>query len=106
MKFFFSVLSLSLSSAFAVDFNREVRPILAQQCFACHGMDEHGRKGKLRLDLRESALGGGKSGELAIIPGKPEASEIIKRLLSTDEDEQMPPPHTKKFVSEKDKSIL
>lgn len=106
MKFFFSVLSLSLSSAFAVDFNREVRPILAQQCFACHGMDEHGRKGKLRLDLRESALGGGKSGELAIIPGKPEASEIIKRLLSTDEDEQMPPPHTKKFVSEKDKAIL
>jgi len=106
MKFILSTLILSLPSAFAVDFNREVRPILAQQCFACHGMDEQGRKGKLRLDLRESALGSGKSGEFAIIPGKPEASEIIKRLLSTDEDEQMPPPHTKKIVSAKDKAIL
>jgi hypothetical protein len=105
----FNAISLAVllaSSAHAVDFNREVRPILAQQCFACHGMDDHGRKGKLRLDLRDSALSGGKSGELAIVPGKPEASEIIKRLLSSDEDEQMPPPHTKKVVSDKDKAIL
>jgi len=105
----FNAISLAVllaSSAHAVDFNREVRPILAQQCFACHGMDDHGRKGKLRLDLRDSALRGGKSGELAIVPGKPEASEIIKRLHSSDEDEQMPPPHTKKVVSDKDKAIL
>lgn len=106
MKSILSILILSLSSAFAVDFNREVRPILAQQCFTCHGMDEQGRKGQLRLDLRESAIGSGKSGQLAIIPGNPEASQIIKRLLSTDEDEQMPPPQTKKVVSEKDKTIL
>ena len=97
---------LLATAAPAVDFNREVRPILAQQCFACHGMDEHGRKGKLRLDLRDAALTGGKSGELAIVPGKPEASEIIARLFSTDEDEQMPPPHTKKVLSEKDKATL
>ena len=101
-----SLAVLAASSAHAVDFNREVRPVLAQQCFACHGMDDHARKGKLRLDLRDSAVGAGKSGEIAIVPSKPEASEIIKRLLSTDEDEQMPPPHTKKFVSEKDKAIL
>ncbi|MCX6855837.1 MAG: DUF1549 domain-containing protein [Verrucomicrobia bacterium] len=106
MNLYLPAFLLSLSAAHAIDFNREVRPILAQQCFACHGMDEHGRKGKLRLDLRDSALGGGKSGEIAIVPGKPEASEIIKRLLSTDEDEQMPPPHTKKIVSEKDKAVL
>jgi Protein of unknown function (DUF1553)/Protein of unknown function (DUF1549)/Planctomycete cytochrome C len=106
MRSLFTVILFCFSSAYAVDFNREVRPILAQQCFACHGMDEHGRKGKLRLDLRDSALGSGKSGELAIVPGKPETSEIIKRLLSTDEDEQMPPPHTKKVVSDKDKAIL
>lgn len=100
-------LSLLLANAApAVDFNREVRPILAQQCFACHGMDDHGRKGKLRLDLRDAALAGGKSGALAIVPGKPEASEIIARLLTTDEDEQMPPPHTKKVLSEKDKNTL
>ncbi|MBL9181571.1 MAG: PSD1 domain-containing protein [Verrucomicrobiaceae bacterium] len=95
-----------LSSASALDFNRDVRPVLAQQCFTCHGMDDHGRKGKLRLDLSESAYGAGKSGEIAIVPGKPEASEVVKRILSTDEDEVMPPPHTKKVLSDKEKSIL
>jgi hypothetical protein len=81
-------------------------PVLAQQCFTCHGMDDHGRKGKLRLDLSESAYGAGKSGEIAIVPGKPDASEVVKRILSTDEDEVMPPPHTKKVLSEKDKATL
>lgn len=90
----------------AVDFNRDVRPVLAQHCFACHGMDEQARKGKLRLDLRESALGKGKSGETAIVPGKVEESEFIRRIFTTDHDEQMPPPHTKKVISEKDKAIL
>ncbi len=90
----------------AVDFNRDVRPVLAQHCFACHGMDEQARKGKLRLDLRDSALGKGKSGEIAIVPGKAEESEFIRRIFSHDEDEQMPPPHTKKVISEKDKAIL
>jgi hypothetical protein len=94
------------STASALDFNRDVRPVLAQQCFTCHGMDDHGRKGKLRLDLSESAYGKGKSGEIAIVPGKPEASEVVKRILSTDEDEVMPPPHTKKVLSDKEKSIL
>lgn len=95
-----------LSSASALDFNRDVRPVLAQQCFTCHGMDDHGRKGKLRLDLSESAYGAGKSGEIAIVPGKPDASEVVKRILSTDEDEVMPPPHTKKVLSDKEKSVL
>jgi hypothetical protein len=100
---FFFVLA---STASALDFNRDVRPVLAQQCFTCHGMDDHGRKGKLRLDLSASAYGKGKSGEIAIVPGKPDASEVVKRILSTDEDEVMPPPHTKKVLSEKEKSIL
>jgi hypothetical protein len=99
-------LFLLAATAHAVDFNRDVRPVLAQQCFTCHGMDDHGRKGKLRLDLSESAYGAGKSGEIAIVPGKPDASEVIKRILSTDEDEVMPPPHTKKVLSEKDKATL
>ncbi|MES2597524.1 MAG: PSD1 and planctomycete cytochrome C domain-containing protein [Verrucomicrobiota bacterium] len=106
MQRLFSVLILASSSAQAVDFNRDVRPVLAQHCFACHGMDEHSRKGKLRLDLQESALGKGKSGEVAIVPGKVAESEVVKRLFSTDEDELMPPPHTKKVVSEKEKAIL
>ncbi|MBE7494250.1 MAG: DUF1553 domain-containing protein [Verrucomicrobiaceae bacterium] len=99
-------LLLLASTASALDFNRDVRPVLAQQCFTCHGMDDHGRKGKLRLDLSESAYGKGKSGEIAIVPGKPDASEVVKRILSTDEDEVMPPPHTKKVLSDKEKSIL
>jgi hypothetical protein len=94
------------ASALAVDFNRDVRPVLAQHCFKCHGMDEQGRKGKLRLDLRDSALGKGKSGELAIVPGKAEASEVIKRVFSTDEDAVMPPPHTKSVLPESAKNIL
>ncbi|MFN0080299.1 MAG: PSD1 and planctomycete cytochrome C domain-containing protein [Prosthecobacter sp.] len=100
------LLLLLAASAHAVDFNRDVRPVLAQQCFTCHGMDDHARKGKLRLDLSESAHGAGKSGEIAIVPGKPDASEVIKRILSTDEDEVMPPPHTKKVMSDKDKATL
>ncbi|MFZ9605188.1 MAG: DUF1549 domain-containing protein, partial [Opitutales bacterium] len=90
----------------AVDFNREVRPILAQHCFACHGMDEHSRKGKLRLDLPESAHGKGKSGEIAIVPGQPDKSEVIHRIFSDDPDDVMPPPETKKPISAKDKAVL
>ena len=89
-----------------VDFNREVRPILAQYCFKCHGMDEHGRKGELRLDLRENAFGKGKSGETAIVPGKPDASELLKRIHSEDKDEVMPPPNTKSVLPEAAKATL
>ncbi|NBV56155.1 MAG: DUF1549 domain-containing protein, partial [Verrucomicrobia bacterium] len=95
-----------VAQATAVDFNREVRPILAQHCFACHGMDEHSRKGKLRLDLPESAHGKGKSGEIAIVAGKPDKSEVIHRIFSDDPDDVMPPPETKKPISAKDKAIL
>jgi hypothetical protein len=102
--FLFCFTFSSISSA--VDFNRDVRPVLAQQCFSCHGMDEHGRKGKLRLDLSHTAYGAGKSGEIAIVPAKPDESEVIKRIFSTDEDEIMPPPHTKKVMSAKDKETL
>jgi Protein of unknown function (DUF1549)/Planctomycete cytochrome C len=94
------------AAGFAVDFNRDVRPVLAQHCFKCHGMDELGRKGKLRLDLRDSAIGKGKSGELAIVPGKPDASEVIKRVFSADEDVVMPPPHTKTVLPASAKNIL
>jgi Protein of unknown function (DUF1553)/Protein of unknown function (DUF1549)/Planctomycete cytochrome C len=96
----------ALASAAAPDFNRDVRPVLAQNCFKCHGMDEHGRKGKLRLDLRDSAIGKGKSGEIAIVPGKPDESEVIKRIFSSDEDEIMPPPHTKTVLPEAAKAVL
>lgn len=82
-----------------VDFTREVRPILAQYCFKCHGLDEGARKGNLRLDRREDALQSGESGSIAITPSAPEKSEIIRRIVSTDPDEIMPPPSAKHALS-------
>lgn len=81
------------------DFQRDVRPILSRQCFACHGPDEHARKANLRLDLRESALAPAKSGKRAIVPGKPEQSELVRRITSTDHNKVMPPPETKKQLT-------
>ncbi len=79
-----------------VDFIREVQPILAEHCTHCHGSDDESRKGKLRIDDREAALKGGKSDGAAIVPGKPDASAMIARILSHDNDEIMPPPKEKK----------
>ncbi len=76
-------------------FNRDVRPILSEHCFTCHGMDEKNRKGGLRLDERGAALEGGDSGEPAIVPGKPAESAIIKRITAHGADEVMPPPRAK-----------
>jgi len=73
-----------------VSFNRDVKPILSQNCFACHGPDENQRKADLRLDIRESAV------DMAITPGDPAKSSLIERILSDDPDERMPPAHSKK----------
>jgi len=101
---FASLLACAFAQVAAVDFNQEVRPILAQHCFACHGMDDHSRKAKLRLDLPESAHGKGKSGEFAIVAGQPDKSEVVHRIFSDDPDDVMPPPETKKPMSAKDKA--
>ncbi|MEZ0265715.1 MAG: DUF1549 domain-containing protein, partial [Phycisphaerae bacterium] len=81
-----------------VDFNREVRPILSDACFTCHGPDDKTRKGNVRLDLAESAFKIGDSGKAPVVPGKPDASELIKRLTTADEDDRMPPASTHKVV--------
>ena len=83
-------------AAAGVDYSRDVQPLLAEHCFHCHGQDEGARKGRLRLDIREAALRGGKSDGPAITPGKPEASALMARLLSRDVDEVMPPPKENK----------
>lgn len=93
-------------AAGAPDFAREVRPILSSYCFKCHGQDAGSRKAGLRLDLRESAMKPAKSGELAIVPGKPEQSEAIKRILSADPDEVMPPPSAKHPMSPEQQDVL
>jgi len=73
-----------------IQFNEQVRPILSDKCFFCHGPDASKRKADLRLDLYDDAVGFG-----AITPGKPDESEILKRMLSDDPDLQMPPPSSK-----------
>ena len=75
-----------------IDFNRDIRPILSDHCYACHGPDEKKRKGGLRLDQPEEALKTLKSGNRAIVPGDPEKSTLVQRLTSDDPDELMPPP--------------
>ena len=94
------------AAAPAPDFQRDIRPILSRNCFACHGPDEHARKANLRLDLRESALKPAKSGKPAVVPGKPERSELVRRIFTADHGEIMPPPETKKPLSEADKQLL
>ena len=84
-------------AADAPDFNRDVRPILAARCFKCHGPDDAARKAKLRLDSRDSA---------AYVLGKPADSELVRRILSSDENEMMPPPSVKVRLTERDKETL
>jgi mono/diheme cytochrome c family protein len=75
-----------------VDFNRQIRPILSEHCFACHGPDEGKRKAGLRLDRQEDAFLKLKSGQYALVAGKPESSTLVERILTKDPDEIMPPP--------------
>lgn len=74
-----------------VSFDRDIRPILSDNCFVCHGPDDVERQAGLRLDQRANATRPAESGQTAIVPGKPDASEFIKRVLSTDENLRMPP---------------
>ena len=80
-----------------INFSRQIRPILSENCIACHGPDEKGRKGKLRLDDEQDAKRDRK-GDFVIMPGKPEQSELIKRIESTDPDDVMPPPKQHKTI--------
>ncbi|MDB6173086.1 MAG: Planctomycete cytochrome [Chthoniobacteraceae bacterium] len=81
---------VGLGTAGEVGFNRDVRPILSDKCFFCHGPDAKKREADLRLDVREAALQ-----QEAFVPGKPDESELIARILSTDKTEHMPPAKSK-----------
>lgn len=92
--FFRSIIALffCLPSALAkVSFNDDIRPLLSNSCYSCHGPDEEERKGKLRLDTREGVIHERK-GFAAIVPGNLKDSELIYRIITDDEDEVMPPP--------------
>jgi hypothetical protein len=83
-----------------LQFNREVRSILSDKCFACHGPDANKREAELRLDQEESAK------DSAIVPGKPDESELLRRILSDDPDERMPPGSTGKSLSDAEVATL
>jgi hypothetical protein len=89
-----------------IQFNRDVRPILAENCFYCHGQDANKRKAGLRLDTRDSATSRLESGETAIVPGQPDRSSLIHRLRSSDPEEVMPPPKSHRSLSPAQKDVL
>ena len=92
---FLTMISISkVAVAEAIRFNRDVRPILAENCFSCHGPDSASRKAGLRLDHRELAVKHG-----AIVPGKPDESELISRVFSDDPADRMPPPASHKALT-------
>ena len=84
-----------------VEFNRDIRPILSENCYACHGPDKNRRKAKLRLDERASAVG-----TKAIVPGKPDESELVNRVFEDDAEQVMPPPETHKTLTTAQKDLL
>jgi len=84
-----------------LDFNRDIRPILSENCFYCHGQDGQKREADLRLDDRAAALEAG-----AIVPGDPGASTMLERIHSTDPDVQMPPPNSNRRLSDAQKKLL
>src|SRR5436309_4778024 len=83
----------------AVEFNRDVLPILANNCFQCHGPDEKARKAKLRLDRREGAL-------KVIVPGKSADSELVRRIHEDPDQGRMPPPKTNRTLTAAQKDLL
>ena len=88
------------------DFGREVRPLLARHCFSCHGPDDEARQGGLRLDERATAVQPAKSGRAAVVPGDAAASELVRRITSTDDDERMPPPSAHRSLTAAERSLL
>lgn len=84
-----------------LSFNRDIRPILSENCFHCHGPDKDRREAELRLDQRDAAIEA-----LAIAPGRPEESDLIKRIFSTDTDEQMPPADSNRRLTAAQKELL
>jgi mono/diheme cytochrome c family protein len=84
-----------------IDYGRDIRPLLSENCFHCHGQDANRRKGKLRLDTFE-----GQRGKDVVIPGRPDDSELVKRIRSADPDEQMPPPESHRALSDDQQQLL
>lgn len=100
------VLATSSSMAAEIDYARDIQPILSEHCFHCHGPDENKREAEMRLDLREGALAKSDKHAIAIVPGDPAVSELIRRVTTTDPDDIMPPPDQHKPVTRSQVKLL
>ena len=89
-----------------LQFNRDIRPILSDNCFACHGFDSKKREAKLRLDTAEGATKPNDDGDIAITPGDLSKSEVWQRIISTDKDDMMPPPKAHKTLTAAQKETI
>ena len=89
-----------------VSYQRDIQPLLSDACYQCHGPDAQSRKASLRLDQRDAAIHPAESGKPAIVPGQPEQSELVRRILSNDAGEQMPPPDARRQLSNLERQRL
>ena len=89
-----------------INYGRDIKPILSDNCYKCHGPDGETRQAGLRLDIRSQAVRTLESGSVVIVPGNPADSEMVRRIESSDEDAVMPPPATHKKLSQRDKQLL
>jgi uncharacterized membrane protein len=89
-----------------IEFNRDIRTILSNKCFTCHGPDSAERQGGLRLDSRKDAISESDSGDPAIVPSHPEKSQLVRRISSADDDERMPPPDSGRKLSPAEIKLL
>ena len=99
-------MSAAVAASAKIEYNRDVRPILSENCFPCHGPDSASRKGNLRLDHFENAIAPRKDSQPAIVPGKPAQSELVHRINATDPDDIMPPTKTHKVLKRSEKELL
>jgi hypothetical protein len=104
---FFTIAGQTLAGlADKPQFNRDIRPILSDNCFSCHGIDSKKREAKLRLDVEEGAFKANEDGDLPIKPGDLEKSEVWQRIISDDKDEIMPPPKAHKKLTAEQKDTI
>jgi hypothetical protein len=89
-----------------ISFNRDIRPILSDNCFACHGFDAKHRKAGLRLDVVEGARLPNDDGQVAVKPGDLASSEAWQRIITTDADELMPPPESHKTLKPEQRELI
>ena len=97
---------LGLRAEQRIRYDRDIRPILSENCFACHGPDEHERKAKLRLDVKDGGMYEERDGGTSVVPGKPDGSELLYRLTTGDKDEVMPPPETEKVLKPEEIALI